>query len=367
MHSIDRSITAAMFLAFLAVFAVPQLGCAAAEDLPSDIQAATRADGLYAVFRTTMGDVVTTLEFEKVPVTVGNFVGLATGTREWTDSRTGQKTTDPLYRGVKFHRVMKDFMVQGGDPLGTGLGGPGYQFMDEFDPTLRHDRPGVLSMANAGPGTNGSQFFITHKPTPWLDDKHSVFGFVVKGQEVVDAMAEVPMNGSTPIEDILLNEVVIIRRGAKAEAFDADAAFAKVSEKLREQERAAIEAAEAMLLEAGGADEIVISDSGMKWIVTEDGTGPQPNSGDTVLAHYAGYLPNGTKFDSSFDRGTPLETPIGVGRVIRGWDEALTGMKVGEKRRLLIPPDLGYGARGAGNVIPPNSYLIFDVELVGIK
>ncbi len=168
---------------------------------------------LYATLKTSMGDIVVRLFEDKVPKTVANFVGLATGEKEWADPRTGAKKKGvPLYKGIIFHRVIKDFMVQGGDPMGTGTGGPGYNFADEFHPDLRHSKAGILSMANAGPNTNGSQFFITHKATPWLDGKHSVFGEVVKGQDVVNAMAAVPMGpGDKPRTDIVLKEVAISR------------------------------------------------------------------------------------------------------------------------------------------------------------
>lgn len=167
---------------------------------------------LYATLKTNMGDVVLLLFEEKAPKTVGNFVGLATGAREWTDPKSGQKVTRPLYNGTVFHRVIPDFMIQGGDPLGNGTGGPGYRFEDEFHSDLRHSKPGILSMANAGPNSNGSQFFITHRPTPWLDGKHSVFGEVIKGQEVVNAIANVQKDQrDRPVKDVVLLEVSITR------------------------------------------------------------------------------------------------------------------------------------------------------------
>jgi peptidyl-prolyl cis-trans isomerase A (cyclophilin A) len=167
---------------------------------------------VYATMKTSMGDVVILLFEEKAPKTVANFVDLATGAKEWTDPKTKQQVKRPLYNGTIFHRVIPDFMIQGGDPLGNGTGGPGFRFADEFHPDLKHSKPGILSMANAGPNTNGSQFFITHKATPWLDGKHSVFGEVVKGQDVVNAMANAPRDSrDKPTKDVVLVEVVISR------------------------------------------------------------------------------------------------------------------------------------------------------------
>ncbi len=172
-----------------------------------------KMDGpLYATFKTSMGDIVVRLFEDKAPKTVENFVGLATGTKEWTDPKTSAKVKRPLYNGTIFHRVIPGFMIQGGDPLGRGTGGPGYKFADEFHPELRHNKAGILSMANAGPNTNGSQFFITHVPTPHLDNRHSVFGEVVQGQEVVVAIGNAPRGpGDRPQKDVVLNEVVITR------------------------------------------------------------------------------------------------------------------------------------------------------------
>jgi peptidylprolyl isomerase len=319
-----------------------------------DMSEAKMKDGLYAKFYTSRGEILCQLEFEKTPLTVANFVGLTEGTKQLGG---GAASGTRFYDGLSFHRVIPDFMVQGGCPLGTGTGGPGYTFPDEIDPTLKHDAPGVLSMANAGPGTNGSQFFITHVPTPWLDGKHTVFGYVVSGQSVVDAIKQ-----GDKIESI-----EIIRVGAAAQSFEADqAAFDALLEGLEERQQqrelAAMEA-QNIQIEAlyPGA---VTTPSGLKYVVVEEGTGEAtPAKGTTVTAHYTGKLLDGQKFDSSYDRKDPIQFPVGSGRVIKGWDEAFMTMKKGEKRTLIIPPDLGYGASGRGP-IPPNAVMVFDVELV---
>ena len=172
----------------------------------------TVAEPLYATMKTSLGVIVVRLFEDKAPKTVENFVGLASGTKEWTDPRTGEKVKRPLYNGTIFHRVIPNFMIQGGDPLGRGTGGPGFRFADEFNPDLRHNKPGILSMANSGPNTNGSQFFITTVPTPHLDNRHSVFGEVVQGQEVVVAIGNTQRGpGDRPVKDVVLQEVVISR------------------------------------------------------------------------------------------------------------------------------------------------------------
>jgi len=312
-------------------------------------------DGLYAKFNTSKGEIICQLEFEKTPLTVTNFVGLAEGTKELGGGAGTQGTK--FYDGLTFHRVIPDFMIQGGCPLGTGTGGPGYTFPDEIDPTLVHDKPGILSMANAGPGTNGSQFFITHVPTPWLDGKHTVFGHVISGQDVVDNIKQ----------GDIIESVEIIRVGSKAKSFKADqtafdALLNSREERQREKELAAMEEQQSLIDKE--YPDAVSTPSGLKYVVVEEGNGGEsPSKGTMVTAHYTGKLLNGTKFDSSYDRGEPITFPVGEGRVIKGWDEAFLSMTKGEKRVLIIPPQLGYGPAGRGP-IPPNATMIFDVELV---
>lgn len=308
-------------------------------------------DGLYAKFHTNKGDILVALEYQKTPGTVGNFVALAEGNLE----NSAKKQGNPYYDGLQFHRVIPDFMIQGGCPQGTGTGNPGYQFDDEFHPDLKHDGPGVLSMANAGPGTNGSQFFITHVETPWLDGNHTVFGKVQEGQDVVDAIAQ-----GDKIESL-----EIIRVGADAENFNAVEAF-RTFEGSREKRIAAEkEAREAELDKlAAGFNK---TDSGLRYQILQKGSGAKAEKGQTVSVHYKGQLADGTVFDSSYKRNQPLEFPVGVGQVIPGWDEGICLLNEGDKARLVIPSNLGYGSRGAGGVIPPDATLVFDVELMKVK
>ena len=308
-------------------------------------------EGMYAKIKTNKGDIMLELEFEKTPLTVANFVGLAEGKIKNNKKEVGE----PYYDGLKFHRVIADFMIQGGCPDGNGMGGPGYQFPDEIHPDLKHSGPGILSMANAGPGTNGSQFFITHKETPWLDGKHTVFGKVTEGQDVIDAIAQ----------DDKIIEIDIIRKGEKAKRFDSKAIFDNELEKLEKQAaEKAIKAKETIDALKKGAK---VTSSGLAYKIIKKGTGAKAEAGKTVSVHYTGKLSNGTKFDSSYDRNQPIEFELGKGRVIKGWDEGISLLNVGSKATFIIPPDLAYGARGAGGVIPPNATLIFDVELVEIK
>ena len=307
-------------------------------------------DGLYAVIDTDKGKIVLELEYKKVPMTVSNFVGLATGELNFI------KPGKPYYDGLKFHRVIPDFMIQGGCPKGNGTGGPGYSFPDEFDPSLKHSGPGVLSMANAGPGTNGSQFFITHVKTPWLDGKHAVFGHVVEGQDVVNAISQ----------DDKMNSVTIEAVGDDAKAFKVTKeSFAALVEdcakRAMERRRKEIEAVEKEL--ENRWPNAVVTDTGLRYVVLKEGEGSKtPQMGKNVTVHYTGSLLDGRIFDSSVRRGEPAT--FEVGQVIEGWNQALVTMKKGEKRTLIIPPELGYGVHGYPGVIPPNSYLVFDVELL---
>ena len=308
-------------------------------------------DGLYAKFSTPKGAILLTLTYTETPGTVGNFVGLAEGNIK----NDVQAEGTPYFDGLKFHRVIEDFMVQGGCPQGSGVGGPGYQFNDEFHPDLKHDKPGILSMANAGPGTNGSQFFITHIATPWLDGKHTVFGSVIEGQDIVDAIAQ----------NDTIDTLEIIRVGQAAEAFDAADAFANFeSNRLKaiEEQKKAQEAALASVTE--GYEKTA---SGLFHKIEIPGAGASPSQGQNVSVHYKGSLLDGTVFDSSYKRNQPIDFALGVGQVIKGWDEGIALLSKGAKATFIIPADLGYGSAGAGGVIPPDATLQFEVELVDFK
>ena len=223
-------------------------------------------DGLYAKLNTSKGTILIALEFKKTPGTVGNFVALAEGDLE--NSVKPQGT--PYYDGLKFHRVIPDFMIQGGCPQGSGTGNPGYKFDDEFHPELKHDTPGILSMANAGPGTNGSQFFITHIETPWLDNKHTVFGKVQEGQDVVDMIAQ---------EDVI-NTLEILRVGNEAEQFNAIEAF-RTFEGSREQRLVEENAEKEALLDKVAAG-FESTESGLRYQIIQKGTGEMAVKGKTV-------------------------------------------------------------------------------------
>ena len=307
-------------------------------------------DRIYADFYTSKGKITCELEYQKTPITVANFIALAEGKMKNNRKEIGI----PFYDGLNFHRVINDFMIQGGCPDGNGMGNPGYKFTDEFHPELKHNGPGILSMANSGPGTNGSQFFITHKETPWLDNKHSIFGRVVNGLDKVYLIAQ----------DDKIDSVRIIKVGEKANSFNALQVFETEQEKIKKQKEISkkMEAELVNKLKSG----MKKTKSGLGYKELNKGTGKvHPKASNTVTVHYTGKLLNGKVFDSSVERGTPATFPLN--QVIPGWTEGVQLMVVGDKFSFLIPSNLAYGERGAGGVIPPNADLIFEVELLEIK
>lgn len=343
-------------------------------------------DGLFADIETTKGHIVVKLNYKEVPTTVANFVTLAEGKNNFVKVEYKGK---PFYNGTIFHRVIDGFMIQGGDPTGTGMGDPGYRFEDEFIPSLRHNKKGILSMANSGPNTNGSQFFITQVPTPHLDGRHTVFGETVKGEEVIDAIAKAPRNGQDrPNEDIKIKNITIVANGKDAEKFDAvkvfDSYFKSVAEREKEKEER-VKRASAKFLEEIKVQEpqAKVLPSGVKIFTINNGEGKQPKQTEFAMVNYAGYLRNGALFDSNIKEVEesygkyqamreqqngyqPIPFPYTPSaRLIPGFKEALLTMKVGDKIRVFIPATLGYGEAGAGDVIPPNSDLIFDIEITG--
>ena len=307
-------------------------------------------NGLYAIVKTSKGNITLNLEFEKTPATVGNFVALCEGEMKNSSKDLGV----PYYNNLKFHRVINDFMVQAGCPLGTGTGNPGYKFDDEFHPELKHDKAGILSMANAGPGTNGSQFFITHVPTAWLDNKHTVFGSVLDGMDIVNTIEQ-----GDEIIDIKISRV-----GDEANSFNALKSFNDFNESAIQREK---EIKENNLKNLNNISKgFEVTSSGLRYKISDKGNGNSAVVGKNVKVHYKGQLIDGTVFDSSFKRNEPIEFTLGIGQVIKGWDEGLALLSEGDKARFIIPSDLAYGEAGAGGVIPPNANLIFDVELVSV-
>jgi cyclophilin family peptidyl-prolyl cis-trans isomerase len=371
-------------------------------------------EGIIAEIYTNKGKISLQLEFEKTPITVANFITLAEGKNTFVSK---EKKGKPYYNGLKFHRVIPNFMIQGGCPLGTGAGDPGYKFQDEFDASLKHDKPGIFSMANSGPASNGSQFFITHKETPWLDNKHSIFGHVIEGQTVVDAIAQ----------DDVIEKVIIVRKGKLAKKFDAVKVFseymkikpeldkkiaeeakvkaeearvkaeaqAKIDAEKRQKEAEAKAIADAEIkaklgpvLTAKVAEFKVLKDkstttsTGLKYSILKKGTGVKPTEGKNIYVHYAGYLEDGTLFDSSyeelnkvygkFDQNRANQNgyqpfPFKYGNksgLIPGFLEGINNMNFNDKAIFFIPANLGYGEKGAPGVIPPNSNIIFEVEIL---
>jgi cyclophilin family peptidyl-prolyl cis-trans isomerase len=352
--------------------------------------------GIFAEFQTAKGKILIQLEYQKAPITVANFISLAEGTNtSVTDEKLKGK---PFYNGLKFHRVIADFMIQGGDPQGNGSGGPGYAFKDEFTGD-QFDRAGILAMANSGPKTNGSQFFITHKDTPWLTGKHTIFGHLVTGQDVVNAIKQ----------DDVIDKIIIIRKGADAKKFDAPKIFADyMAHKSEDDAKEAAIAAEnqkkqaeqeaqrkaeynAKYGEVIAAKAKYLADikatatetpSGLRYKIMKTGTGKKPAEGTNVYINYAGYLEDGNLFDSSMESANkelgkfdenrakqngyqPFPFPYGKKEgLIPGFLEAMGLMNYGDTALVFIPSKLGYGERGAGNVIPPNSNIIFEIQML---
>ena len=312
-------------------------------------------EGLYAEMQTNKGKILVNLEFEKCPMTVANFIGLSEG----TIPNKEKKNAVPYYDGLKFHRVIDNFMVQGGCPKGSGVGGPGYNFPDEFHPKLKHISPGILSMANAGPGTNGSQFFITHIATDWLDNKHTVFGNVIEGMDIVNSIKK----------DDVLENITINRVGDAAIKFDAPTIFANEVKNFEgnQQEKQKKEAMKVLDQIKEKYPNARTTESGLIVANEIKGKGMEALPGKVVSVHYTGRLMDGTVFDSSLERGEPIDFTLGSGMVIKGWDEGIAELKVGGKATFIIPHHLAYGDNGHPPIIPAKATLEFDVELIDIK
>ena len=343
-------------------------------------------DGIYAEFVTSKGVMVAKLTPDKTPVTVANFVSLAEGTNTMVDSLYKGKK---FYNGLIFHRVMDEFMIQGGDPLGTGSGDPGYKFIDEFHPDLKHDKAGILSMANSGTDTNGSQFFITEVPKPHLDNRHSVFGELVLGIDIQDSISNVKTDPSDrPLENVVIEELNIIRKGRDAKSFDAPDIFSNHFIEVERKAKEKAERAEAILkstLEKFNKqkENAITLPSGLQYIVTEPGTGEKLKETDKVLAHYAVYFEDGKLLQTSnlktaealeavnerqkqAGRYQPITCDISPNaRMIAGFKEGLRQLNVGDKATLFIPYHLAYGETG-GNGIPPKANITFEVEIIEI-
>jgi len=338
-------------------------------------------DGIYAEMETNKGKIIIQLFPDEVPLTVANFITLAEGTNpKVTDSLKGKK----FYDGLTFHRVIRDFMIQGGDPMGNGQGGPGYKFYDEFNPDLKHDSKGILSMANSGFNTNGSQFFITYKPTPWLDAYtsenqlkdcsnprvgcHSVFGKVVSDLNILDSIAN---------SDII-EKITIVKKGDAAKTFDAVKVFeeeiAKSAEK--ESERLAqMEIIEKERLVKFAKDQKVFYEkmnvkkakkqaSGLQILTLKKGTGKKFNPSIEATMNYSMYLADG-KLIQSTKNATPFKFTLNKRPLIPGVKEAIMKMRAGGKVRLFIPYYLGYGEEGGGP-FPKKADLIFELELLKV-
>ncbi len=356
-------------------------------------------DGLYAEFVTNKGTMLAELYYDKVPVTVANFVALAEGNHPMVKEEFKGKR---YYDSITFHRVVNNFMIQGGDPTASGSGDPGYKFPDEFHPELKHDKPGVLSMANPGRDANGSQFFIMEKEWPSLDNRHAVFGQVIEGMDVHDSISNVKVidpsrRNHKPVEDVVITELNIIRKGKDAKFFDAPKVFEEEMPKIKEkQEKLKAEARKKAeeLAKKAKADWLkkneelegrrIDSPTGMAMIFTHEADGVKPTSAQRVNIDCAGYFEDGTLFwttwkdvaekNGKYDerqekagRYAPFPMPYNeTASLVAGFREAMLNMKVGDKARVFIPYYLGYGEAGRPPVIPGKTNLVFDIEIAGI-
>lgn len=372
-------------LLFLAFFALITVQAQETSKKPVKKTTVIKEDGIFATINTNKGAIVLQLEFQKTPVTVANFISLAQGKNEFvTDKKLKGK---PFFDGLKFHRVIQDFMIQGGDPQGTGAGGTGYAFKDEFIPELKFDKGGILAMANSGLKTNSSQFFITHKDTPWLNGKHTIFGHVVEGMDIVNSIAQ---------NDVIKN-ITIIQKGSLAKKFKAEKVFAnyynnKAEEEKKEAEaKAAAEKIQKEKMAALVTEKVAYfnsqkttattTPSGLVYKIVQKGTGAKPAAGTTVYFHYSGFFEDGNLFDSSREdisktygkynemramQGGYNPFPFEIGKkdgMIPGFLEAINLLSFGDKMIAFIPAKLAYGESGAGGVIPPNATLIFELEI----
>ncbi|MGJ8667023.1 MAG: peptidylprolyl isomerase [Patiriisocius sp.] len=340
-------------------------------------------DGVYAEVVTNKGTFVAKLYNEATPLTVASFVSLAEGTNGMVDEKYKGKR---FYDSLIFHRVIKDFMIQGGDPTGTGSGSPGYKFPDEIVDTLVHDKKGMLSMANSGPATNGSQFFVTLKETPWLNGKHTVFGEVVMGMDVVDSIGavEVTPPANRPVTPVVIETINIIKKGGvKVPYFTEE--MEKIETAKKEKEAAAMKVAEDVAAEIMPLkDKAETLPSGLKVYWNKRSKGQKPAEGSSVMVNYAGYFENGKMFDTNrlevaekFDEVNAARKAANAyvpnkmsyspdAQLAAGFREALLMMSVGDKVTAFVPSHLGYGERGYPPVIPPNTDLVFELEITDI-
>ncbi|SHI33208.1 peptidylprolyl isomerase [Algibacter luteus] len=341
-------------------------------------------DGIYAEFVTNKGNMMAKLTYEKTPVTVANFVSLAEGTNTLVKDPYKKKA---YFNGTIFHRIIENSIIQGGDPTGKGPGNPGYKFKDEFHPDLKHDKKGILSMANYGPKTNGSQFFITDVPRPKLDNKHSVFGELVTGFDVLDSISAVKTDkNDRPLKEVVIKEVNILRIGKSAQKFNAPKIFENhfiEEQRLEKQKKAKAEA----LLKAtfkrfeNQKTKAKTLDSGLYYYVSKQGEGEKLHENAQALVHYTVYTENGEFIKTSklelakalnvVDKnGTetkkyqPIIADIGPdAQMIPGFKEGLQQLHVGDQATLFIPYHLGFGEAG-GNTVPGKTNIIFEVEVL---